>query len=325
VKITNNFDINLPLAVWLLHDEYDHQDIPNYISATSLMKPIKQSILVSRIPMEEREADVSEYIARAHGHSIHDSIEKAWIRGKDRTMRLLGYPQEIIERVVVNPTEEQLRSRNDIIPVYLEQRAFKQVEVDGITFTVGGKFDMVADGVPFDHKASSVYSFIKGSKDEDYILQPSIYRWLNPDKITADHGTINFIFTDWSKMMSRTANYPQKRVESKTFPLLSVTEVDAWVKNRIQQIHRLRNAPESQIPECNDKELWRSEPVWKYYSNPAKTDGRATKNFDNKADAHAHMASQGKGVIKEVPGEPKACGYCPAYAACTQKDRYFAS
>jgi len=37
------------------------------------------------------------------------------------------------------------------------------------------------------------------------------------------------------------------------------------------------------------------------------------------------MASQGKGVIKEVPGEPKACGYCPAYAACTQKDRYFAS
>ena len=48
--ITNNHGISLPLAVWLLHDDYDYVKDENYISATSLLKSTKQIILSKRIP-----------------------------------------------------------------------------------------------------------------------------------------------------------------------------------------------------------------------------------------------------------------------------------
>lgn len=71
---------------------------------------------------------------------------------------------------------------------------------------------------------------------------------------------------------------------------------------------------------CDDDELWRSEPVFKYYKNPAKT-LRSTKNFELKQEAMLRFVEDGSvGVIREVPGQVTACKYCPAFAACSQKD-----
>lgn len=323
MKITNVAGINLPLAVWLLHDEYDYVDKPNYISATGLMKSVKQTILASRIPPAEQQMDVQDLIARSLGHAIHDSIEKAWVKGHRRALKLLGYPDDVITRVMVNPTDEELSLVEDPIPVYLEQREFRNVVVNGVTYIIGGKYDMLAEGIVHDHKSTSVWSFVKGSKDEDYALQPSIYRWLNPKKAYADFAKINFIFTDWSKMMLRTEGYPQHRVQEKVFPLLSLQETEAWIKDRISQFQRYKDSPEHEIPECTSKELWMSDPSYKYYADPTKTSGRSTKNFDNKSEAQGFMASKGgKGVVITVPGEAKACGYCPAFDNCQQKDRY---
>ena len=77
--ITNKTGISLALAVWAVNDDYDYQKTENYISATGLMKPIRQIVLPRRIPHDERPLeDVADCIARALGHSIHDSVEKAW-------------------------------------------------------------------------------------------------------------------------------------------------------------------------------------------------------------------------------------------------------
>lgn len=327
LPISNTQGISLPLAVWLLHDEYDYIDRPNYISATSLMKPLRQLVLPGRVPPEARQEDVSDYIARALGHSIHSAIEHAWSNGNHhRAMRRLGYTNDVIERIVVNPTEEQLRSRNDIIPVYFEQRAFREVEVMGQTFTIGGKFDMVSDGIVNDFKSTSVWAWVKGTKDEDYSLQGSLYRWLNPDKITEDYTRINFVFTDWQRSMTKTnPDYPQKRVEHKDIPLLSIAEAEAWVKRKLELYLKYRDTPEAQLPECTDDELWRSTPQYKFFLDPAKArepGARATKNFDDAGEARRYQAERnGRGVIITKMGEPKACGYCPGFAACTQKDR----
>lgn len=325
MKITNNSGINLPLAVWLLHDEYDYIDKPNYISVTSLMRPIKQTILVSRIPPAERTEDVADQIARTLGHAIHDSIEKAWEKGHRKAMKKLGYPDAIIERIIINPTPEKLLERNDWIPVYMEQREFKEVVINGVTYIIGGKFDMVADGELYDNKSTSAYSWLFGTRDEDHRDQGSLYRWLNPTKVYGDHIHINYIFTDWSRMQARSnPKYPQKRVEEKHIPLLSVAETDRYVVERLTLIQRYWDAPESEIPECTDKELWRSDPVYKYYADETKISGRSTKNFDNKADAEQFKASKGgKGVVITIPGEPKACNYCNAFNICKQKDGYF--
>src|SRR5690349_11985097 len=75
MRVGNQLGISLPLAVWLLHDEYDYIDRQNYISATGLMKPLRQIVLPKRIPPDQLMPDVSEFIARKLGHAIHDSIE----------------------------------------------------------------------------------------------------------------------------------------------------------------------------------------------------------------------------------------------------------
>lgn len=321
--ITNTGDISLALAVWLLHDEYDYINEPNYVSATALMKPLRHLILPKRVPAEQQVVDVEDFISRAMGHSLHDSIEKAWTKGHARALRLLGYPEEVIERVRINPTPEEVRGSNSIIPVYLEQRGFRTVTVGGVTYTIGGKFDYVGEGIVQDVKSTTAYTWLYGGKDEDYKLQMSIYRWLHPDKITEDFGRINFIFTDWQKAQAKiNPNYPQQRVAHKDIPLMSLAETEAWIIAKLTQVQRYKDAPEDQIPECSADELWMSDPQYKYYADPAKTQGRSTKNFDDPIEARKFLAEKGgKGIIITVPGTPKRCGYCDAAPICTQKDR----
>jgi hypothetical protein len=328
MRVTNEADVSLPLAVWLLHDEYDYiRGVENYISATSLMKPVRQIILPGRIPVEEQTSDVTDYVSRTLGHAIHDSIEKAWKTGHERALTLLGYPQEIIDRIRINPTPEELRAKNDIIPVYLEQRELKEVAVQGKTFTIGGKFDMIADGQLNDFKSTSVWSWIKGTRDKDHRLQGSIYRWLNPLKVSEEYIRINYIFTDWAAgQVVSTPGYPPQRVMHKDIELMSVQETQNWIVWKLSEIEKYRSMPEDQIPHCTDEELWRSDPQYKYFSDPAKANdptARSTKNFSSLQDANKYKAEKGgRGVVITKPGEVKACGYCPAFNGCTQKDLY---
>lgn len=321
MRLTNNFDISLPLAVWLLHDDYDHVNEPNYLSATTLLKPTKQLILSRRVEKSDMEIDLSSFVASRVGSAVHDSIEKAWRITGPTAMKRLGYPEQITERLVVNPTDEQLQARNDIIPIWFEQRSIREIA----GYKIGGKFDVVIEGRLFDFKSTSVWTYLKGSKDQDYALQGSIYRWLNPHLITDDHIFIQFLFTDWQRREAKTnPNYPKAKVLEHPIKLLSLVETEHFITAKLHELSRLWNAPEAELPPCSDKDLWRSDPQFKYYADPAKTMGRSTRTFDNMADAQAFMSEKaGKGVVKTVPGEVKACEYCPAFSICRQKDEYY--
>lgn len=319
--ITNKGDISLSLAVWLLHDEYDYVNEPNYISATTLLKPLRHIILPGRIPPDEQVMDVADLIPSALGKSLHDSIEKSWTKGYRNSLKMLGYPASMIDRVLINPTAAELAAKQDPIPIYIEQRAIRKFK----GYTIGGKYDMITEGIIQDAKSTSAYTWLYGGKDEDYKLQGSLYRWLNPEKVTEDFMRINFIFTDWQKMLARTnPNYPQSRLLHKDIALMSLQETENWIARKLDLINRYKNVPEDQIPECTDEELWRSEPKYKYYSDPAKTDGRSTKNFTDQVEARKFLMNEkgGKGVIITVPGEVNRCNYCNAFPICTQKDKY---
>lgn len=315
---TNHTGVPLSLAVYLATDSYDYE--PGTVSATGLIRPVRQAILSRRVPPEMAIPDVLSVVKSRTGHAIHDSVERAWLYNYGPALKSLGYPQDVIDRVVINPDPKTLAP--DAIPVYMEQRERRMI--DGIMVT--GKYDFVAEGALEDFKTTTVFTWIKGNKDEDHQLQGSIYRWLNPDIITDDHMNIRYIFTDW--MPGRAAadpKYPNRPIESRRIPLLSLMETGHYIRNRIQLLEQLKDLPEAQLPECTDKELWRSEPVYKYYKNPAKR-ARSTKNFDNARDAHAHAQADGNvGIVVEVPGQVVACKYCPAFAVCTQKDRLIAS
>ncbi len=317
---TNNTGISLSVAVFLAVDHYDKQAAG--LSVTTLMKPIRQVVLGKRVSANDALTDVDALIASRLGTAIHDGIEKAWVSHHAKALASLGYPAAVIERVLVNPTKEQLAATPDAIPVYLEVRSRK--EVGGIV--VSGKFDFVAEGRLSDFKTTSTYSITSGNKDADYILQGSLYRWLNPDIVTDDTMTIEFIFTDWSKLRAmQDPTYPQKKVMSKTYRLMSLAETQAWAEARVKQLLACMQLPEEQLPECTPDELWRSEPVFKYYKNPAKRT-RSTKNFDTQVAANTQLVADGSvGIVVAVPGLVKACGYCPAFTECKQKDRLIAS
>ena len=317
MEITNTSGISLPLAVWLAADSYDFTPDEYSISATSLLRPIRQTLLERRLTTETKQVpDVSDFIAARMGHSLHDGIERAWRGDYKDALKRLGYPQKLIESVVINPTTVEQGQ----VPIYLEQRS--QREFKG--YKVSGKFDMILDGEINDFKSTSVYTYINGTNDQKYIQQGSIYRWLNPDKVTKDHMVIQFIFTDWSRAQSKSnQNYPEQRIVSKTYPLMDIAETESFIAERLMQIEKFKKTPQRDLPRCSDKDLWRGDTVYKYFSDPNKTDGRATKNFSDKLEANLFMQAKGKGIIIEVPGQVKACGYCPAFPICQQKDEYF--
>lgn len=328
-KITNTKDIPLFLAVWLLHDDYDYQKRENYISATSLLKPVRHLILPKRIAQEEEqdfEIDLDDLVAKALGQSLHASVEKAWENPEHRKAALeaLGYAPSIADRVALNPDPATLSEHDNVIPIYMEKRQFREIEVMGQTYTVGGKFDAITEGMLNDTKSTSAWAWALGSRDEEHIDQLSIYRWIDAAQeyplVTQDMGQINYLFTDWQRAMARTREgYPDSRIKRKVLPLKSLDETEALVRAKIAEVIQYQDAPEPKIPRCTDEELWRSDPEYKYYSDPTKTlKDRSTKNFKTLAEAEAHRAKVGKGIVLTKLSEPKRCEYCDASPICSQ-------
>lgn len=319
VKYSNASSVPLSLAVFLATDTYDHNDDPYTISATTLLKPVRQIVLSGRVPESAAISDLTQMIPSRIGSAIHDSIEQAWKGNYERAMAALGYPKKVIERVMINPDPDELEDW--VIPIYLEQRLSKQVG----QWTVTGKFDFIGDGRVEDFKSTSVYTIINNTNDDKYIQQGSIYRWLDPKKITKDEMAIQFLFMDWSKAKAMAdPKYPQNRFQQKFYPLQSIQETEAAVRRKLSDIEKYWSASEEQIPLCSDADLWRSDPVWKYYKNPQKM-VRSTKNFTTKQEAFIRMAEDNNvGRVVEQPGQVTACRYCSAFPVCTQKDQLIA-
>lgn len=319
-KYANTSAVPLSLAIFLATDNYDHNPDTNTISATALIKPVRQIVLGARVPEDMSPVDLVNMIPSRMGTAIHDAIERSWKDNYKTAMEALGYPKRVIEKIRINPKPEELT--DGAIPVYMEQREKKQVG----KFMITGKYDFIGDGRVEDFKSTSTYTAMNNTNDEKYIWQGSIYRWLNPVIITKDEMAIQFIFTDWSKAKAmQDQKYPQQRIQQRILPLKSIQETDAFVKRKLGQIEQYWDAPEDQIPLCTDADLWRSEPVFKYYKNPEKR-ARSTKNFDNRRDAQLRYIEDGSvGIVVEQPGQVTACKYCPAFAVCTQKDALIAS
>lgn len=315
----NETGVSLSVAVYLATDHYDH--IPNSLSATSLLKPTRQIVLTPRVPKEQQAIDVVSMMAARMGTSVHDGIEKAWMGGHyKQAMRSLGYDEKVIERIVINPDPSEVKPHD--VPVYMEQRLFREF----MGHTISGKFDFIAGGRVEDFKNTSVYTWIYGSKTEDYQLQGSIYRWLDQgQRITEDHIAIQFFFKDWkASELSRNSKYPPRPTESQLIPLLSLSDTEDFIRDKLTELDTHRDTHEMELPECSDKELWRDPTIWKVKKTvdaPKAMAGGA--KFDNPGDAYAFAQKKG-GVVVEVKGQVKACNWCPAFVICTQKDRYLA-
>lgn len=314
-QYSNHTNLPLAIATWLAHDTYDREAAG--LSATSLMRPTRQLILAKRVPPGEGIVDISGLIKSSIGSAVHDAIEQAWLSNMlPTTLSSLGISDKVIKRILVNPTS--LPDGKPVIPVYLEKRSSR--EVLGVKIT--GKFDFIADGRVHDFKTTSTFAYTSSNKDDDYILQGSIYRWLNPDIITDDIMSIIFIFNDWNKnrYMSDRDKYPPSQITTKDYVLLPEASVRSFVENKVNELLKYADAKEVDLPLCTDKELWRKDDTFKYYKNPASV-GRSTKNFEVYGEAMQRFVEDGSvGRIDTAKGGVQACLYCPAFNMCTQKD-----
>ena len=317
-KYTNDTGIPLALAVWLAHDEYVYVDDPKHISVTTLLKSPRQIILGNRSKASNGESsnidDISTKIASKMGTAFHSSIELAWETNYKESLSSLGYPQKLVDSIVINP--EYPEGLDGLIPVYLEVRTEK--EVSG--YTLSGAFDICINGQVQDYKSTSTYTFINKTNDEKYIQQASIYRWLNQDKITDDVFTINFIFTDWNAIGAKKDGYPPQKCMEYKLKLMPVPETERYITSKLALLDTLQDVPEADLPHCTDKELWlNGDTLWKYYKDPTKT-SRSTKNFTNSYDANTRLAKDGSvGIVKEVKPKGRACNYCAAKNMCSQR------
>lgn len=318
-KYTNTESIPLSLAIWLADDDYDYDDDPNTISATTLLKPLKAIVLGIQSKELDQVGDISSLIPSRMGQALHTAIEVTWLKEEKvkELMMVLGYPEDIVKHIKVNPKKEDLDPAD--IPIYMEQRFKKKVG----KYTISGKFDFCLNGALEDFKSTGVYNFISGSNKEKYLQQGSIYRWLAPDIITEPYMTIQYIFTDWSKLSAmRDKQYPQKRLMPQRLQLQSIEQTQAFIEGIIRKVELLEDKPQELLPACTDEELWKKPDVFKYYKNPQKLD-KSTKNFDNMADAQERLAADGfVGVIQTNPGEVVRCRYCNVVGVCKQAEQY---
>lgn len=308
---TNDHNISLLMAVFLADDHYDHVADPTHISVTTLMKPLRQIILNSRLKQGDNYQDVAGLLPSRMGTALHEGIENSWVNNLPRALGALGYPAKAAARILINPEGEIPAGA---MPMWFELRTSKQVG----KWSVSGCADVIMDGMVRDIKSTKVWSYMSGANDPKYILQLSLYRWLNPDKVTKDIGAIEYLFTDFNALEATyKEGYPTHAVMAVELPLQSHAEMQRYTENKLADIELHEKTHEQDLPLCTPQDLWMGDSEWKYYSKPGAA--RATKNFKgDMSGAFAHRTSKGTGEVREIKSKAKACNYCNARTICSQ-------
>ena len=294
----------LPIQVWLAADAYEGKNDLSHISATNLINDSHKIVLENQIKNELDTSDegLLNMFASRRGTAIHSALENVWTNDnlRNKALDALGL-KELKERIVINQHKENPNQ----ISIWLEQRAYKKID----DMTVNGQFDMVMDGQVIDYKNTSVFTYMHKTKVEDYKIQGSIYKWLNPDLITSDTIKIIYIMHDWTAKNAKiNPDYPQSPVIDEDYDLYSLDYIEGYIKNKI---HEIKNGG---TLECT-KSLKLSDPVWQYFS---KSGCKAIKNFGNQTDANHYVMTKGKGFIKMKPQKATGCKYCKARSICKQ-------
>lgn len=316
----NDSNIPITLAVWLAaQGDYDLQFHPDVYSVTDLLKPVKSLILTRHIKAQQlvpESKDLADIAAAKLGSAVHSAVEEAWKTRHKPAMLSLGYPESVVNNVRINPHPEDMDPTN--LNVYIEQR--KTVNVGDKK--ISGKFDFVVQGVVRDVKTTKTYTWINGSNNHKFMMQGSLYRWLNPDIITEDYMCIDYAFTDWTPLQAQAnKDYPPQRLLEKKLELLPIDVTNDFVLEKLAEIADLEPRPQDEMPLCTPEELWQDPAKWAFYRKA--TNKKATKLYDNPADAHAANAAIGNtGVVVTRKATPKFCTYCDASSICLQADAF---
>lgn len=283
MKITNKFNLPETFLSFARDGKYDKGQ--SDISITTLIDAPRVNILKQQ-RTDDIEADVSDMIWPLFGTAVHHMLESATPAGN----------------------------------VTMEERLFVNIN----NWVVSGQIDHQEEhgGMIYisDYKVTSVWSVIYGK--EDWVRQLNCYAHMVRLAKGKDVGGVRIIaiLRDWQRREAQfKPDYPQSPVAVVEIPLWDAAKAQAYMEERVhlhqdaQMIWDTREA----VVECSDEERWTKPDTWAVMKNGAK---RATKVFDNEADAKAHADGLGRayGMVKRPGGRTRCEQYCSVSEFCTQ-------
>lgn len=214
-----------PLRLAITTDNY--VKVGKY-SATSLGKPPRQRVLMSRHP-ERIVLDEEEAVKPMLGTAFHE-----WLARFTDTARYLR--------------EERLL---DTVPV---------ADADGVItheVEISGQPDLYDfdTGTVYDYKTTGVYSYPKLPKPE-HEAQVNVYAWLlRRYGYPVHRGGIVAVFTDWSKTCVKDG-YPEAPFLCFEVPIWTHAQAERYVRDRVRLHELAERVPDSELPECTAEERW---------------------------------------------------------------------
>lgn len=313
--VTNKFNLPFEAVVELIHINSNH-DSSLDLSASGMTRTVKQIIFEYRYPELALARDVMDTLtlAGAQGNARHMWAEDAWQNPATvkAAMNLCGVNDSAVERIRINPEKVETGT----IPVFIEH-SFTPKVVNGMT--VGGTADLIFNGMIEDYKTVSPWTRKYSSTIQGYVMQMSVYRWLNPDLVTSAQGKLNFRYPKWDERDTKMNGYPKFPVESIIYDLYPVEVVQDFVEKQTKLILESIDKPDDALPPCPSQRLEQNK-VWKIFTEYDQyAQGKASRRTVYSLDeALIAMKSIKTGVLLEITGKPSLCKFCAFTTVCSQ-------
>lgn len=279
MPLTNMFGLPEPLYNATKSDYVVEENI---YSATTLLKDPKE-IILSRRHAEEIVEDCSDLIYSLLGTSVHYILSKN--KEKDTEFKE--------ERIYLDVGDMKISGQFDL-------------------------YDAANGGELSDYKVVSVWQTVLGD-NEKYRLQLLIYAYiLRKQGFPCSRGRIIQIYRDFSKTKASVdSSYPQKPVNVINFQFKEkdFEEIEAYINDKLSQIKKYNEFKDDDIPQCSDKERWKTEDKYAVMSKGRKT---ANRVLNSEELAVKWMEDNKKGdYVEKRNGENKKCNsYCRCREFC---------
>lgn len=286
MKITNKFNVPLPIVNAVNDDEYDRGD--SVISVTQLIAP-PRIVLLQNLNADKLTQDVVDRVPSLLGTAVHKILEKG-TKGLDNYV--------------------------------FEERLF--AEING--WKISGAVDLQIDNGDGtweinDYKITGVYSVL--DEKIEWIQQLNSYAFLSTlvhgRKITK--LKIVAILRDWQRKQAEIKpDYPQSQICVVDIPLWTLEEQGHYVHTRVKLHQDAKNSVDSNEspPYCSSQERWIRGETWAVVKEGRKS---AVKLHDTEEAAVKHAEDLGTGhSVSYREGSPVRCAgnYCLVSNWCRQ-------
>jgi hypothetical protein len=219
--------MELPEVLQLALSTDTYEKVGKY-SATSMIKPPRQRVLMSRHP-ERLVLDEEEAVKPLMGTAFH-----AWMQRYTNPARYL-MEERLVEEVPVSDADGVITH---------------EVEISG-------QPDLYefSTGTIYDYKTTSAYSYPKLPKPE-HEAQLNVYAWLlRRYGYPVQRAGIVAIFTDWSKGRVKDG-YPPRPFLCFEVPIWPHTKAERFIMDRVRAHELAERVTDDQLPECSPEERW---------------------------------------------------------------------